>query len=205
MNKYKVEKVVGEGSFGKALLCKRIQDGRRCIVKQISLAKMSRKEADQTQQESCILARLKHPNIVTFWESFNETSKSISYLFIVMEFADGGDLAALIKNRRGQLFKESQALQYFVQISLAMKHVHDRKILHRDLKSQNIFLTSSGVIKLGDFGIARVLRNTGELAATQIGTPYYMSPEIMDSKRYNSKTDIWSLGCVLYELLALRV
>lgn len=205
MNKYTLEKVVGEGSFGKALLCRRNVDSKKCIIKQISLAKMSRKEAAQTEQESSLLARLKHPNIVTFWESFSEASKGVSYLWIVMEFADGGDLSNLIKNRRGQLISESQVLQLFVQISLAMKHVHDRKILHRDLKAQNIFLTKSGIIKLGDFGIARVLRNTGELACTQIGTPYYMSPEIMDNKRYNSKTDIWSLGCVLYELLTLKV
>ena len=205
MNKYKVEKVVGEGSFGKALLCRRNQDSKKCIIKQISLAKMSRKEAAATEQESSILARLRHPNIVTFWESFSETQKGVSYLCIVMEFADGGDLSTLIKNKRNQLMSETEALRLFVQISLAMKHVHDRKILHRDLKAQNIFLTSAGIIKLGDFGIARVLRNTAELASTQIGTPYYMSPEIMDNKRYNSKTDIWSLGCVLYELLALKV
>eukprot|EP01035_Chromulina_nebulosa_P019583 gene19583-25486_t len=93
----------------------------------------------------------------------------------------------------------------FVQISLAIKHIHDRKILHRDLKSDNIFLTSNGLCKLGDFGVSRVLRNTSELASTQIGTPYYMSPEIMEGKKYNSKTDIWSLGCVLYELTCLRL
>ena len=100
---------------------------------------------------------------------------------------------------------ENQVSNITVQIALAMKHVHDRKILHRDLKSQNIFLTSKGIVKLGDFGIARVLRNTGELASTQIGTPYFMSPEILANKRYNNKTDIWSLGCVVFELMCLRV
>ena len=68
-----------------------------------------------------------------------------------------------------------------------------------------MFLTSGGQLKLGDFGVSRVLRHTVELAATQIGTPYYMSPEIMDNQRYNSKTDIWSLGCILYELMCLRL
>lgn len=171
MNKYVVDKVVGEGSFGKALLCRRKADQRKCIIKQISLKKMSRKEAAQTEQESSLLARLKHPNIVTFWESFTETSKGVSYLWIAMDFADGGDLDHMIKARRGRLMPETQAMQLFVQIALAMKHVHDRKILHRDLKTQNIFLTKAGIVKLGDFGIARVLRNTGELASTQIGTP----------------------------------
>jgi NIMA (never in mitosis gene a)-related kinase len=205
MQKYSVDRVVGEGSFGKALLCKRKEDNRKCIIKQISLSKMSRQEAKSTEQESALLARLQHPNIVSFWESFNETTRGRSNLYIVMDFADGGDLSDLIKNRRNRLMSEKQVVNIAVQISLAMKHVHDRKILHRDLKSGNIFLTKSGVVKLGDFGIARVLRNTGELASTQIGTPYFMSPEILQSKRYNSKTDIWSLGCVFFELAALKV
>ena len=81
---------------------------------------------------------------------------------------------------------ESQVVNITVQVSLALKHVHDRKILHRDLKCANIFLTSTGIVKLGDFGIAKVLRNTGELASTQIGTPYFMSPEILANKRYST-------------------
>ena len=93
-------------------------------------------------------------------------------LYIVMDYADGGDLAGKLAARRGRLLPETQAVDWFVQICLAMKHVHDRKILHRDLKTQNIFLTARNMIKLGDFGIAKRLRNTRELARTQIGTPY---------------------------------
>jgi NIMA (never in mitosis gene a)-related kinase len=85
-----------------------------------------------------------------------------------------------------------------------MKHVHDRKILHRDLKSQNIFLTKRGIVKLGDFGIARVLSNTKSRAKTVVGTPYYLSPEIIESSPYNFKSDIWSLGVLLYEMCALQ-
>ena len=85
-----------------------------------------------------------------------------------------------------------------------MKYVHDRKILHRDLKTQNIFLTASGDIKIGDFGIARVLQDTYDCAKTAIGTPYYLSPEICQEKPYNQKSDIWSLGCILYELVTLK-
>ena len=85
-----------------------------------------------------------------------------------------------------------------------MKHVHDRKILHRDLKAQNIFLTKRGIVKLGDFGIARVLSNTVSRAKTVVGTPYYLSPEIIENKPYNFKSDIWSLGVLLYELCSLR-
>jgi|EP01049_Picozoa_sp_SAG25_P007204 NIMA (never in mitosis gene a)-related kinase len=96
-------------------------------------------------------------------------------------------------------------LNWFVQICLAMKHVHDRKVLHRDIKTQNIFLTQGGtVIKVGDFGISKVLKDTDQKAKTQVGTPYYLSPEICLDKAYNHKSDIWSLGCVLYELATLR-
>lgn len=125
-------KVVGEGSFGKALLCSRKRDRKKCIIKQISISKLSKKDLVFTEQEALLLARLQHPNIVAFWESF-KTNNSI---YIVMEFADGGDLDKLIKDRKGRYFSENSVLQIFVQISLAIKHVHDRKILHRDLKSQ---------------------------------------------------------------------
>lgn len=123
MKAYNQEKIVGEGSFGKALLCRRKNDNKKCIIKQISLSKMSRKEALQTEQEAKLLSRLNHPNIVTFWESFQETAQGKNYLFIVMEYADGGDLSNLIKNRKNRLMSENQILNITVQISLAMKHV----------------------------------------------------------------------------------
>ena len=107
-------------------------------------------------------------------------------------------------SRKNQYFTESQILDWFTQICLAMKHVHDRKILHRDLKNQNIFLTKDNTIKLGDFGIARILSNTREKAKTMVGTPYYLSPEIIENKPYNFSSDMWSLGVVLYELCTLK-
>ncbi|XP_075840635.1 serine/threonine-protein kinase Nek5 isoform X3 [Microtus pennsylvanicus] len=122
-----------------------------------------------------------------------------------MEYCDGGDLMQRIQRQRGVLFSEDQILCWFVQISLGLKHIHDRKILHRDIKSQNIFLSKNGMVaKLGDFGTARALNNSMELAQTCAGTPYYLSPEICQNRPYNNKTDIWSLGCVLYELCTLK-
>ena len=95
-------------------------------------------------------------------------------------------------------------MTWFTQICMALKHVHDRKILHRDIKAQNIFMTKSNHTKLGDFGIARVLSTTSEMAATVVGTPYYLSPEIVQSNTYGFKTDIWSIGVLLYEMCALK-
>ncbi len=101
-------------------------------------------------------------------------------------------------------FPESLILDWFTQICLALKHVHDRKIIHRDLKAQNIFLTRNNIVKLGDFGIARFLNCTVENAKTMVGTPYYLSPEIIENQPYNFKSDIWSLGVLLYEMCSLK-
>jgi serine/threonine protein kinase len=106
--------------------------------------------------------------------------------------------------QKGRYFSEDIILSWFVQICLALKHVHDHKILHRDIKSQNIFLTKGNNVKLGDFGIAKILKNTVDLAKTCIGTPYYLSPEICENKPYNNKSDIWALGCILYEMATLK-
>nr|KAF6374727.1 NIMA related kinase 5 [Pipistrellus kuhlii] len=201
MDKYDVIKVIGEGAFGKAYLAKGKSDSKHCVIKEINFAKMPIQEKEASKKEVILLAKMEHPNIVTFFSSFQENNR----LFIVMEYCDGGDLMKRIYRQRGVLFSEDQILSWFVQISLGLKHIHDRKILHRDIKTQNIFLSKNGVVaKLGDFGIARDLNNSTELAQTCIGTPYYLSPEICQNKPYNNKTDIWSLGCVLYELCTLR-
>ncbi|XP_071304434.1 serine/threonine-protein kinase Nek5 isoform X3 [Agelaius tricolor] len=159
------------------------------------------KEKEASEKEVILLAKMKHANIVTFYASLQEENK----LYIVMEYCDGGDLMKRINMQHGVLFDEDQILSWFVQISLGLKHIHDKKILHRDVKAQNVFLRNNGkVAKLGDFGIARQLNSTTEFAHTCVGTPYYLSPEICENRPYNNKTDIWSLGCVLYELCALK-
>ncbi|XP_013371221.1 PREDICTED: serine/threonine-protein kinase Nek5 isoform X3 [Chinchilla lanigera] len=201
MDKFDVIKVIGEGSFGKAYLAKGKSDGKHCVIKEISFDKMPIHEKEASEKEVTLLAKMKHPNIVAFFSAFQERHR----LFIVMEYCDGGDLMRRIHRQRGVLFGEDQILGWFVQISLGLKYIHDRKIVHRDIKSQNIFLSKNGMVaKLGDFGVARVLNNSMEFARTRIGTPYYLSPEICQNQPYNNKTDIWSLGCVLYELCTLK-
>jgi len=167
----------------------------------MSIEKMSSQEKKETLQEAKILEALDHPNIIRFREVY-KTKKS--KLHIVMDYADGGDLGARIKSQRGRNFSEDQILDWFTQICLGMKHIHDRKILHRDIKAQNIFLTKSGMVKIGDLGIARVLSKTNECVKTMVGTPYYLSPEIVQNKPYNFKSDVWALGVLLYELCALK-
>ncbi|XP_045408480.1 serine/threonine-protein kinase Nek1 isoform X2 [Lemur catta] len=200
MEKYVRLQKIGEGSFGKAVLVKSTEDGRQYVIKEINISRMSSKEREESRREVAVLANMKHPNIVQYKESFEENGS----LYIVMDYCEGGDLFKRINAQKGILFQEDQILDWFVQICLALKHVHDRKILHRDIKSQNIFLTKDGTVQLGDFGIARVLNSTVELARTCIGTPYYLSPEICENKPYNNKSDIWALGCVLYEMCTLK-
>ena len=117
-----------------------------------------------------------------------------------------GDLSKIIKYQilSGYFFCEEIILNWFVQLCFAIKYIHSKNILHRDLKLSNIFLTSKGNIKLGDFGIAKILSSKDELAKTLVGTPYYLSPELCLKKPYNHKSDIWSLGCILYEMMYLK-
>ena len=201
---YKVIKTLGEGSFGKAFLCTKDPGNMLCVIKQIVVEGMSEKEKKDVLLEVTILGKLDHQNIIKLLEVF-ETKTPKHIINIVQEYADGGDLSEKIKERKKEPFTESEILDYFTQICLALKHCHEKKIIHRDLKSGNIFLMKSGLVKLGDFGIAKGLQNTMDKAKTMVGTPYYLSPEILENKPYDSKTDIWSLGVLLYEMMTFRM
>merc|ERR1719453_2432141 len=164
---------------------------------------MGKKERKDAENEVSVLRSLKHPYIVSYKDSFLEDG----FLNIVMEYADGGDLFTKIQKAKKacQKFPEGTIMRWFTQALLALKFIHDKHILHRDLKSQNFFLTTSGKLKIGDFGIAKVLDNTAACAQTTIGTPYYLSPEICQERPYSWASDMWSLGCVLYECCCLKV
>ena len=162
---------------------------------------MTPEQKKDAHLEGKILKELEHPNIIHFREVLTDKD----FLYIVMDYADGGDLSIKIKEQNGNFFPENKILDWFTQVCLAIKHIHDRKILHRDIKSQNIFLMKNGQIKLGDFGIAKCLNQTIDKAKTYVGTPYYLSPEIINSQPYDFKSDIWSLGVLLYEMCALKM
>ncbi|NXI08662.1 NEK3 kinase, partial [Irena cyanogastra] len=199
MEGYNVLKVLGEGSFGRALLVHHRISDQKYVMKEIRLP-MSSSGVENSRKEAVLLAKMKHPNIVAFKESFEVDG----HLYIVMEYCDAGDLMQKIKHQGGNLFPEDTILHWFVQMCLAVKHIHDKRVLHRDIKSKNVFLTQSGKVKLGDFGSARLLAHPMSYACTYVGTPYYVPPEIWESLPYNNKSDIWSLGCILYELCTLK-
>jgi NIMA (never in mitosis gene a)-related kinase 1/4/5 len=170
-------------------------------MKKVKMGKLSEREKQNALNEVRILASIHHPNIIGYKEAFfEEASQS---LCIVMEFADGGDLLGKIGDlkKKGAHLEEKEVWQYFVQIARGLKALHDLKICHRDIKCANVFLTKEGIIKLGDLNVSKVAKKG--MLHTQTGTPYYASPEVWKDKPYDSKSDIWSLGCVLYEMAAL--
>ena len=202
--KYIIVKLLGEGAFGKAYLAKTDKENIQYVIKQVIMEDMTDQEKRETFNEAVILKKLDHPNIIKFKEVFLQR-KPKEALNIVTEFADGGDLNEKINQQKKKPFPESQILDYITQICLALQHIHNKKIIHRDLKSNNVFLMKSGIVKLGDFGIAKGLKSTWEKAKTLVGTPYYLAPEIIENKPYDSKCDIWALGVLLYELMTFQM
>ena len=148
-----------------------------------------------------MLASINHPNVIGYKEAFFESTTG--NLCIVMECADNGELMQLIDKKKKQRIKmtEQEIWHYVVQIVRGLKALHDLKIVHRDIKCANLFLTKDGVVKLGDLNVSKVAKKG--LMRTQTGTPYYASPEVWKDKPYDNKSDIWSLGCVIYEIITL--
>jgi len=182
------------------------EDVQLSVAKEIDLRTMPRAALEETENEVRILKSLSHVNIVAYYDTVMEDGT----MYILMEYADAGDLFSAVKCRRSECrhFEELEVLSILLQCARALRHIHARRIVHRDLKSQNIFLSNAGgggcIVKIGDFGIAKVLQHTRGLAQTLIGTPSNLPPEVCDSKPYGTKADIWSLGVVFYELLTLE-
>mmetsp|Transcript_47136 Transcript_47136/g.86498 ORF Transcript_47136/g.86498 Transcript_47136/m.86498 type:complete len:446 (-) Transcript_47136:126-1463(-) len=202
MSSYRRLRLLGQGSFGKAFLARDLANDELCVMKQMRVEKMDAKARDTAVREAVALRRVRHPNVVRFRQVFLKAG----WLCLVMDFADGGDLCAAVKERAKSLvhFEESAVLECFGQVADAVHYVHTLKMVHRDIKSRNIFLCRTGRALLGDFGLVRLLETTCELAVTRVGTPYYLSPEIVKKQPYNYKTDIWSLGVLLYEMAGLQ-
>ena len=199
-SRYQKVSTLGKGAFGKAYLIKETKTGLSLVLKQIAASKRET-SGEGAAREAALLATLNHPNIVRFCDAFWTSG---GRLCLVMTYCDGGDLHSLLKRQSGELLPERHCLQMFVQICFAVHHIHQRKIIHRDLKTSNVFLMSDGLIKLGDFGISRKLERTRELARTMVGTPFYLSPEILSEQGYGFQSDIWSLGVILYEMTTLK-
>eukprot|EP00927_Polykrikos_kofoidii_P049469 TRINITY_DN43511_c0_g1_i1.p1 TRINITY_DN43511_c0_g1~~TRINITY_DN43511_c0_g1_i1.p1 ORF type:complete len:536 (+),score=97.60 TRINITY_DN43511_c0_g1_i1:105-1712(+) len=202
MNQYETVKPLGRGAFGIAYLVKEKWGAEELrVVKHIDVARLPPEERIKAQHEAQGLTRLSHPNIVSHLTTFLESYT----LCIVREFVDGNDLASVIKQRRQENdhLSDGEAVTTIVQCISALAHAHSLKILHRNLECHNIFLSKS-TLKIGDFGIAKVVEFTSGKAAAALGAPGHLAPEVCNGLPFTSAADVWSVGVVLYTLLALR-
>lgn len=227
-DQYEVLEKIGHGSFGIIRKVRRKTDGMILCRKEISYHKMSQKEREQLHSEFQILSTLRHPNIVGYYH--REHLKQTQDLHLYMEYCGNGDLGRVIRDliQRKEYADEQFVWEIFAQLVTALYRCHyginppaigqsvvevinggkvakvphgNMTILHRDLKPENIFLGDDNSVKLGDFGLSKMIQSH-DFASTYVGTPFYMSPEICAAERYTLKSDIWSLGCIMYELCA---
>ena len=195
-DRYEEIKQIGRGSYGTVHLALDKKTKGYVVIKKIPTKSKSEKEKEKIIREAKLLSKLKHPNVITLYDSFFNDNKDFC---MVLEYADAQDLHKYIA--RHKQIPESKVINIFTQIILGLDYIHSQNVLHRDIKTANIFLFKKGIVKLGDFGVAKELVPE-DLNSTVVGTPYYMSPEILQSKPYGFPTDIWAAGCVLFEMLA---
>eukprot|EP01064_Diplonema_japonicum_P035541 TRINITY_DN7747_c0_g1_i1.p1 TRINITY_DN7747_c0_g1~~TRINITY_DN7747_c0_g1_i1.p1 ORF type:complete len:408 (+),score=82.64 TRINITY_DN7747_c0_g1_i1:58-1281(+) len=202
MDAYEQLEMIGYGSFGRVAKIRRKYDGREFVWKEMDFGKMNDKEKQLIVSEVNILRGFKHPYIVRYYDRIID--RDAFKIYIIMEFCDRGDLAATIKrNKQNNIIPDERHVwRIALQLCLALEQCHCRKegkILHRDIKPANILLDKDNNVKLGDFGLARIMGDQSILAHTTVGTPYYMSPEQINDQPYDERSDVWGLGCVLYE------
>ena len=203
MKDFDIVKVLGKGSFGSVYLVRRKEDKKIYALKSVILEKLNKKEQENSVNEVRLLASISHPNVIEYKEAFWDDKNST--LNLIMEYADNGDLQTLINKKRKEqrYFNENLIWLYSIQMIEGLKAIHDKKIMHRDLKSANIFLSKKKhQCKIGDMNVSKVIKE--KFLTTQTGTPYYASPEVWRDEPYSYKSDLWSIGCVIYEMCALR-
>lgn len=193
---YKIGRMLGKGAFGKVNLGMHKLARKLVAIKSMNKQYLNNESSNKkVRQEVSIIKRTRHPNVVKLYETF----ESNKYVLFSMEMWAGGDLLNYVRKRRK--LKENVAKILFKQIIEAIGYIHTRSIVHRDIKLDNILLDGKGNVKIGDFGVSRIVK-PGEIMKEQWGTPAYIAPEILEDKGYTGyAVDIWSAGVVLYSML----
>uniref|UniRef100_A0A383W991 non-specific serine/threonine protein kinase n=1 Tax=Tetradesmus obliquus TaxID=3088 RepID=A0A383W991_TETOB len=194
---FELVETISKGSFGTVYKAVKKADGRIYALKQVKLKGMKRVDREEAIDEARVLSQLSHPHITQHHGSFIDKDEQLN---ILMEYAAYGCLHDLIRGSgKPRPLPEGKVWKYIIQALLGLSYMHSRKLIHRDIKSLNLFLDAADNIKIGDLGITRSLSGGSDFARTIVGTPYYLSPELCDDKPYNEKSDVWALGVVLYE------
>ena len=202
-NNYSLLSLIGKGSFGSVYLVKNKTTHEQFACKKMKICLRRMNDKQSILNELKLLACHKSQYIIKLIDAYVTSN----HIHLITEYAERGDLAKMIKRLRSKnrYLIEDTVKKYLFQICLGIQYLHNNNVIHRDIKTANIFLTKDNDIKLGDVGIVKILKSTNNYAYTNIGTPYYMSPELYKNRRYNSKTDIWSIGVVLYELMTFKL
>ncbi|AYV79137.1 MAG: serine/threonine protein kinase [Faunusvirus sp.] len=189
---YKYTKCIGHGSYSKVYLGSNITTGQVCAIKIINYFNIAKKLKERLDTEIELMKRLDHPHIVKFIDVIKDDED----IYIISEYCEGGTLSKLLKKS----LTEQDAKLLIKQLANGLQYLHNNCIIHRDLKPENILLTNSGQIKIADFGFAREY-SENTMMNTICGSPLYMSPEVLLKNKYNAKTDLWSVGVIMYQMI----
>ena len=197
---FKLLKELGKGSYGTVYTVKSYIDDNIYVMKKMELNHLNPRQQVECYREVSILKKVDHKNIIKYYSSFLEKET----LYIIMEYAELGDLYSLIKHykKHSKHFSESDLWKISSEILTGLDYLHSHNIIHRDIKCLNLFITKDRHIKIGDLGVSTIT-SLGGMHCTRVGTPLYLSPELVKQVPYDYKTDIWSFGCSLYHLASL--
>ena len=202
MRNFQVLAELGRGSYGIVYKVQSLRDSQVYVLKKICMKHMKPKHQAAALKEVQILRTISHPHIIRYHTSFVEDDA----LHILMEYAEEGDLYRLLKEqrRKKKYFAEREVWRFAHELALAVEYLHSRNVMHRDIKCLNVFLAKDRRLKLGDMGVSKIVQSAGALQGTRVGTPLYLSPELIRQQPYDLKIDVWALGCAVYHLASLE-
>ena len=197
-----VVKNIGNNNICHSYLIRSTETNDQYAYKKINISDSNDESVKRIKNDVDILKKLNHPNVILFVNAFFSDDQKTLFLFT--EYADGGNLQIKLdeNKKKKENFDEGTLLDWLMQISLALKYIHENNIMHRDIKPSNILLMDN-IAKLGDFGVAKALNSNLKHAKTMVATPQYLAPEIINKQNYSFKADIWSLGVTFFQLMYL--